>query len=183
MTHQGTEEPNFRADLPANSNELGVDKQRTQDYTCVEMFTFENNGNLTPGLHEATWGEFQRCFGTTTRRQELLVGLKAALDVLMFAGCKRIYVGGSFATKKLEPGDTDVCWDPEGVDLDLLFQAEPLFWDFTNKRRAQKDKYLGEFFLSSMMETDSGKVFLDFFQQDKDTGEPKGIVVINLERQ
>ena len=45
---------------------------------------------------------------------------------------------------------------------------------------AQKRKYHGELFISSLP-ADSGLTFLDFFQRDKATGNPKGIIAIDLE--
>jgi hypothetical protein len=57
---------------------------------------------------------------------------------------------------------------------------------------AQKRKYFGEFFPAQMPEGASGRMFLEFFQTDKETGRPKGIcgvespgckVVIKNERQ
>jgi hypothetical protein len=51
--------------------------------------------------------------------------------------------------------------------------------DFSNKRAAQKAKYSGELFPATAP-VGPGARFLDFFQQDKATGEPKGIVAIDL---
>ena len=95
-------------------------------------------GNLPPGSHEATWDEFVACYGHTPHRLTLLAGLKAALDALRRAGCKRAYVDGSFVTVKDVPNDFDVCWETEGVDFDLLEQVQPVLLDWTNRRAAQK---------------------------------------------
>jgi hypothetical protein len=46
---------------------------------------------------------------------------------------------------------------------------------------AQKRRYLGEFFPAQMPEGASGRLFLEFFQTDKETGRPKGIVGWNLQ--
>ena len=53
-------------------------------------------GNLPPGVHEATWDEFLARYGYTPHRLALLAGLKLALDGLRTAGCRRVYVDGSF---------------------------------------------------------------------------------------
>jgi hypothetical protein len=53
---------------------------------------------------------------------------------------------------------------------------DPVFFDFSNGRYNQKQKYLGEFFPAAIVEGVSGKPFLDFFQTDKSTGKQKGIV-------
>jgi hypothetical protein len=66
------------------------------------------------------------------------------------------------------------------VDLQQLQALEPLLFDFSNRRAAQKAKYFGEMFPAQFGETGSGRTFLEFFQQDKDTGAAKGIVAIDL---
>ena len=47
----------------------------------------------------------------------LLVGLRLALDELKAAGCRTVYVDGSFVTDKEQPGDFDACWERDHVDL------------------------------------------------------------------
>jgi len=111
---------------------------------------------------------------------QLLAGLKSALAALNAAGCRKVYIDGSFVTVKHEPGDYDACWDIEGVDVDSL---DPVFLDFSNARRAQKRKYFGEFFPAQVPEGASGRLFLDFFQTDKETGKRKGIVGLNLQEE
>src|SRR5919204_935850 len=105
---------------------------------------FEPSTGLLPaGLHEATWEELVARFGTTPRRLALLAGLKAALDGLRAAGCRRAYVDGSFVTTKPDPGDFDGCWETDGVDPARL---DPVLMTFDRGRRAQKAKYGGELF-------------------------------------
>ncbi len=89
-----------------------------------------------------------------------------------------MYIDGSFVTVKHELGDYDACWDIDGVNVEAL---DPVFLDFSRGRGAQKRKYLGEFFPAQMPEGASGRVFLEFFQTDKETGRSKGIVALNLE--
>lgn len=60
---------------------------------------------------------------------------------------------------------------------------DSVFLDFSNGREAQKRKYLGEFFPAQMPEGASGRLFLEFFQTDKETGRPKGIVRLNLQEE
>jgi DNA-binding Xre family transcriptional regulator len=102
-------------------------------------------GNLPPGIHEATWDEITARFGRTAHRRRLLAGLRQALEALRRAGCRRAYIDGSFVTAKRVPGDFDGCWDAEGVDPDLL---DPVLLDFTSFRAAQKGKFGGELFVS-----------------------------------
>ncbi|MCZ2149238.1 MAG: hypothetical protein LC126_15870 [Bryobacterales bacterium] len=82
-------------------------------------------------------------------------------------------------TSKTDPGDFDVCWGIEGVDLEKL---DPVFLDFSHSRANQKERFKGEFFPAELPEGLTGKTFLEFFQTDKETGGAKGIVRINLGR-
>lgn len=141
---------------------------------------FDDSGNLPPGIHDASWAEFVARFGGNHHRQRLVAGMERALAILRSAGCKRVYVDGSFVTSKPTPGDYDLAWEPGGVDVALLLSLDPVFGVFDNGRAAQKAKYQGEFFPSSFTEALTGRTFLDFFQTDKDTGDPKGIVALDL---
>jgi hypothetical protein len=57
---------------------------------------------------------------------------------------------------------------------------DPVLLTFDNKRVAQKIKYFGELFPANCCEQGTGKTWLGFFQVDKDTGNSKGIIGINL---
>lgn len=137
---------------------------------------FIENGNLPPGVHDATWQDITERFGYNTHRRRLIEGLRNALLSLKHAGCKQIYLNGSFVTDKTFPGDFDCCWDEEEVDGGLL---DPVLLMFDDGRAAQKAKFLGELFPAHAAGS-RDKIFVDFFQQDKNSGEPKGIVSINL---
>lgn len=52
--------------------------------------------------------------------------------------------------------------------------------DFTDRRATQKAKYGGELFPADLSADPAGTRFLDYFQQDKTTGKPKGIVALDL---
>jgi hypothetical protein len=138
---------------------------------------FNRDGRLPPGIHWATWQEVQSRFGFSPRRLQLLGGLRAALGALNRAGCSNAYIYCSFVTAKREPGDYDA-WDIDGVNVEAL---DSVFLDFSRGRAAQKRKYSGEFFPAQMPEGASGRVFLEFFQTDKQTGRSKGIVGLNLQ--
>lgn len=140
---------------------------------------FDRFGILPVGIHWASWQEFAKRFGTNSRRRKLIAGLKRAIADLRKAGCQAVFVNGSFVTAKDLPGDFDACWSVEGVDPDLL---DPVLLDFSNGRAAQKAKYGGELFPAELMEGASRKLFLDFFQVDKNTGQPKGIVGLRLKQ-
>lgn len=138
---------------------------------------FQQDGYLPPGIHWANWSEFSQRFGTTPHRQNLVKGLHKALICLRKAGCRTVYIGGSFVTDKEVPNDYDGCWDISGVNPQLLDQV---LLTFDNNRAAQKAKYLGELLPAGWSEQGTGKTLLEFFQVDKTTGNPKGIVGIDL---
>ena len=106
-----------------------------------------------------------------------MAGLSAALENLKRAGCRTVYINGSFVTRKRVPNDFDVCWDEDGVDPGAL---DPVLLTFDPGRATQKAKYLGELFPASVISGAGGLSFLEFFQTDKETGKPKGIVAIDL---
>jgi hypothetical protein len=135
------------------------------------------NGGLPPGVHFATWREIEDRLSFNSRRQRLLAGFRQACEELRKAGCLLVYLDGSFVTRKDHPGDFDACWDIQNVDDERL---DPVFWDFSRGRAAQKQRFLGEFFPAQLPEGATGKAFVDFFQVNKLTGEPKGILAIRL---
>lgn len=67
-----------------------------------------------------------------------------------------------------------------GVDIPQLRREEAVLFDFSNRRAAQKRRFGGEFFPAQGAVDTVGTVFLEFFQYDKDTGERKGIIAIDL---
>jgi hypothetical protein len=143
--------------------------------------SFDTNGNLPAGIHLATWQEIEETLAFNPRRQELLSGLKRACESLTQVGCLRIFIGGSFATNKEFPGDFDVCWADETVDLEKLAEIDPVLLDFKNQRAAQKAKYGGELFLASdIADLHYFEDYLTFFQKDKVRGNAKGIIAIDL---
>ena len=106
-----------------------------------------------------------------------MTGFRAATENLKDAGCRTVYLNGSFVTSKAIPNDYDACWEEAGVDptaLDLVLLT------FDGGRAAQKAKHLGELFPASVIADVDGLSFLEFFQTDKETGSPKGIIAIDL---
>jgi hypothetical protein len=138
---------------------------------------FDSRGLLPVGIHAATWKQIVSRLGFTPRRTWLLEGLNKALQLLRAAGCRLVYLDGSFVTAKPEPRDFDACWAIKGVDVEKL---SPVFLDFSNSRARQKRAFRGEFFPAELPEGATGRTFLEFFQIDKETGNPKGILAIDL---
>lgn len=132
---------------------------------------------LPKGIHTASLEEVRFRFAVTPRRMVLFEGLRRGVRNLQEAGCKNIYLDGSFVTAKPNPGDYDACWDPTSVRSDLL---DPVFLDFNNHRQAQKQKFYGEYFPMGCAADQFGKTYLEFFQIEKTTGAAKGIIHVPL---
>ncbi len=132
---------------------------------------------LPAGIHAATLSEVAARFATNPKRRLQFRGLIAALHNLRGAGCARAFLDGSFVTGKPQPGDFDACWDPFGVNPALI---DPVLLSFDNHRAAQKAKYQGEFFPSTIPADAVGTIFIEFFQVDRFTGASKGILAIDL---
>jgi hypothetical protein len=134
-----------------------------------------NTGRLPEGVHEASWDEIVQRFGWNQRRRRLLDGLAEAIELLARAGGRRLWLNGSFVTVKDDPGDFDACWDVESVDLDAI---DPVLLDLSSGRAEQKRRFGGELF-PNIIESGSGLMFTEFFQNDLDAGR-KGVVVIKI---
>jgi hypothetical protein len=149
-----------------------------QQYCCRVLPSFDStSGNLPPGEHHATWDEVLDRFGWTPWRRRLLDGIAESIELLVDAGCQRIWLNGSFVTEKEEPGDFDAVWDPEQVDDDLL---DPIFGPLgmLHGRRLQKERFGGEWF-PNINESQNQTTFATFFQRDRNSIS-KGIVVLDL---
>ena len=140
---------------------------------------FESTGLLPAGIHWASWEEIVKRYGNNSHRKRLLEGLERATAAFAAAGCRILYLDGSFVTEKLFPNDYDACWDAVGVTVRLL---DPVLVDFSNLRAAQRAKYFGEFFPAHWPAERSApyRMFLEFFQTDKSTGKAKGIIGLRL---
>ena len=106
-----------------------------------------------------------------------MTGFRAAIENLKDAGCRTVYLNGSFVTSKTFPNDYDACWEEAGVDPAAL---DPVLLTFDPGRATQKAKYMGKLYPASIIADAEGLSFLEFFQTDKDTGKPKGILAIDL---
>ena len=118
----------------------------------------------------------ERRFSSSIWRRRLFNGLVEACGILGKAGCQRLYLNGSFVTEKPIPNDYDACWDPNGVNNQLM---DPLFFDFSDNRAAQKAKFGGEFFPATSTVAGFNMTFIDFFQIDTYSLKQKGIVGVD----
>jgi hypothetical protein len=159
----------------ANADRL--DTTFAADYPTAVIPPFDPSGDLPPGIHWADWQEISARFGWSEHRRRLLDGLGRGSDALRQAGCSTVYIDGSFVTAAEAPNDFDACWDTQGVDPGRL---DPILLAFGSQRAAQKIKYLGEFLPAQAAVDLVGTVVLDFFQVNKYTGDPKGIVALDI---
>ena len=138
---------------------------------------FDQYGLLPPGIHWIDWDELCSRYGATPWRGLLLSRLRAALENLRDAGCTVAYVDGSLVTDKEVPKDFDACWEEDGVDLSML---DPVLLRFECRRAAQKRVFFGEMLPAGAIADAEGRTYLEFFQLDRDSRKPKGIVAIDL---
>ena len=141
---------------------------------------FDENGNLPPGVHFCEWEEFKERFSTNLNRENMIYGLALAMTQLKAAGCRTIYINGSFVTSKSKANDFDACYDREAVDFDNLRVNAPRLFNHHN-RDAQKAKYKGEVFPSDQPVGNYGENSFEFFQKDRKKNK-KGIIAIDLMR-
>ena len=133
------------------------------------------DGRLPVGIHDAGFDDVAATFAATPWREWLIEGLRLALVDLASAGCGAAYLDGSFTTAKTRPGDYDLVWDTAGVDFSAL---HPVLLKVVWPRDEQKARYRGDV-LPNFVESNSGLPMLEFFQIDKDTGSPKGILKLD----
>lgn len=132
--------------------------------------SFDSNGYLPPGIHEATLAQIEKRYAYTNKRKWLFEGLKKLVNTLSPAGCKTIYLNGSYITNKIEPNDYDATWEYEGVDNTI----DPLLRDEMDLDIIKR-KYGGDVFCRMAECFD----YLVYFQTDF-MGIRKGIIKISL---
>lgn len=132
-------------------------------------------GCLPNGEWDATWKEFVLKFNTNAHRAKLTTQLFAGLQVLKVAGCKQVWVNGSFTTEKINPGDVDVLYDVQGIrpaDLPKTFQ------DKAGRRSFYGGDYIPVDLANHQLAFPTG--LFAFFRGVRDSSTKKGIVRIRL---
>lgn len=146
---------------------------------------FKRSGLLEPGQHHISWDEFVRAYGVNKRRNALIAKMPAAFSLLRKAGCRTIFMNGSFVINpkvELDPSDYDALFllneISDGKLLDPIFRMQPSGM-INNKE--QIARFGGEFYAAEIPSR-LGGTMLEFFQQDKETGAPKGIIMLDIRR-
>jgi hypothetical protein len=143
------------------------------------MLEYGLSGNLEPGICDMKWNDFKAEFGFNAHRLSLMKGLELAISELKAVGCRAIYIDGSFITKKIYPGDFDVCWDEKGVNYEVIKSSYPGLMDFGFKMQNMKKRYGGDIVPMTQYANERGTSFLVYFQEDRQ-GREKGIIKIPL---
>ena len=132
------------------------------------------------GEHECEWPEFLVRFGGSPdngRRRRLVVGLAQVLWLLAQVGCRMVIVDGSFVSRERWPRDFDLCYEAQGVRLELL----PLvLLDFSAGRSAQKRRFGGEALPADFPFEANGRTVRQAFGFSRE-GAPKGVIRLEME--
>lgn len=85
--------------------------------------------------------EVQARFAHNEKRKQLFDGLEEVISILKECNCPEVFLDGSFITKKEQPNDYDLCYEPTGV------LATERFREFLRGRSTNKEKYRGDIFV------------------------------------
>jgi hypothetical protein len=136
--------------------------------------SFNAHGNLPPGIHTATINEIKSRYANNPKRQALIKGLEILISDLQKAGCRTLYLDGSFICNVTEPADYDACWEPDGVTNTI----NPLLREIAIFKTERKHKYGGDIVYRA---PETGLDHLEFFQKTRE-GIPKGIIKIEIKK-
>ncbi|WP_293887149.1 MULTISPECIES: DUF6932 family protein [unclassified Sphingobacterium] len=146
----------------------------------------EETGLIVPGEHKLTIEKFEEIFVYNDQRSQIFEGFQRLLEVFKKIACSHLYADGSFVTQKPHPSDIDVCWhmDENNKDKQLfaLLNICPqlLFLNEKANREFIQQQFCADVFPANTIEGQSGLMFKDFFQKDKNTGIQKGIIIIDI---
>jgi hypothetical protein len=95
---------------------------------------------MPPGIHTVTLAEVEAKFAHNVKRKYLFVGLARVVGILIEANCPEVFLDGSYITKKEEPGDYDLCFEPTGLQPTELLRV------LLSSKENRKAEYLGDIF-------------------------------------
>jgi Family of unknown function (DUF6932) len=130
--------------------------------------SFDDNGNLPPGVYPATIEEIAERFGKETEiRRAQMQSLRWLCEIARRAGVTKIAVNGSFISEMAEPND---------VDCALLLGA-----DYPKDEASAQELTEGLPFVQMYLEGEKGyNYFVEkFFATDREDV-PKGMVEVTL---
>lgn len=143
---------------------------------------FDIDGDLPPGIHQATIDELERRFSrffVSDRRIALFARFKQLAALARSSGIvDGVVVGGSFVTSKAEPNDIDVVIVlSNDLDFDALTPIQYSVTDRSALRRVLKSGALDVVTVRSG--TTQMDLMLEFFQSKRDNKQV-GIVEVKL---
>ncbi len=111
----------------------------------------------------------------------LFANLLKVIDLLKKFHCKAIYVDGSYVTSKELPNDIDVCWEDEDENgEDIYDHAELMAPILFASKEEQQQKYNMDILPAHFKSIKGKTFFINYFQLDKETDLPKGIIKIKI---
>jgi hypothetical protein len=137
---------------------------------------FNKKGILPAGEYRVSIEEFKERFVYNEIRIEIFEGILKLMNDLKKIGCKVIYIDGSFVSNARFPTDADICWENKNIDMDFAEKKMPILFDLNFPRQAQHDLYMADIFPEDF----DGFECLNFFQKDKSTDIPKGIIKLEI---
>jgi len=152
----------------------------TQQNYWTMALEYNEFGYLKPQIHPIDWGEFKELFGYNDHRRWLLEGMEIAICDLKTIGCQVFYADGSFITPEELPGDFDICWEDDGIDIRKAHAKCPALFDVGRKFERMKARYRGDVVPANhIADWDRGINYLGFFMEDRQ-GREKGIIRIDI---
>ena len=127
----------------------------------------ESSGVLPPGDHEATLADVSETLCWNYSRRQIYRGLEYVAGELISHQVDKIWVDGSFTTRKERPKDVDVVYE-------IPLGANPDDWGWLSPRRRRDLKKIHR--VDLLADLPGKPNFYSLFCQNKDDGTPKGII-------
>jgi len=137
---------------------------------------FEDGDNLPCGRHRCSWDELVERFGRGDARRWLCRQLRWILERAQRCGYLRVWVGGSFPTSKVAPGDLDLTFITRvGVSKDNVpAECAELLDSSTSRQR------FGHDFMFCVEDYELLDSLGDALGFDKRTGKDRGMLELDL---
>jgi hypothetical protein len=141
--------------------------------------SFNSDGNLHETV-ELSLEEFQQQFGTNMSRIEKIKAATQFFKKFSSCGCKAVYIGGSFVSKKKDPEDIDLLFDLTEADSEKLEWELPELLSHNHKNKIGTIRRNLKCHIFTFDKRDQR--LLDILLRDR-KGYPKGMVKINLQNE
>ena len=146
---------------------------------------FTRAGVLPPNIHKTGIAEFTQRFSGSSRRVRMIRSLRHTLPRLRAAGVPRVYITGSFVTRKENPGDLDMAiqkgphmrWPPLILAARSAYGAGLRIYGADERVKDVLEKKIGK--EQRLKWAVRPPTMLEFFQHSR-TGRRLGIVALDL---